>query len=184
MGLLQGQKAKGKGFGKDGGYGKGYGKDGYAGKAYGKGKGGDGKGGMRKACFGCGSTEHVIKHCPKNTNVQQVEEDVPEILFIGNVQNKEALEDWKKMPMKVTLGDFVKNTPTVPIQKTRIGRTGVAKNRFKVLEVDEEDEEVVNVRQVESSERTDSVVCDFDENRVQFVNSVIKGGGLGESRSR
>ena len=92
-------KGKGKGFGKDGGYGKGYGKDGYAGKAYGKGKGGDGKGGMRKACFGCGSTEHVIKNCPKNTNVQQVEEDVPEILFIGNVQNKEALEGWNKMPM-------------------------------------------------------------------------------------
>ena len=93
-------KGKGKGFGKDGGYGKDYGKDGYAGKAYGKGKGGDGKGGMRKACFGCGSTEHVINNCPKNTNVQQVEEDVPEILFIGNVQNKEALEGWKKMPMK------------------------------------------------------------------------------------
>ena len=92
-------KGKGKGFGKDGGYGKSYGKDGYAGKAYGKGKGGDGKGGMRKACFGCGSTEHIIKNCPKNTNVQQVEEDVPEILFIGNVQNKEALEGWKKMPM-------------------------------------------------------------------------------------
>ena len=49
--------------------------------------------------------------------------------------------------MKVTLGDFVKDTPRVPIQKSHIGRTGVAKNRFKVLEVDEEDEEeVVNVR--------------------------------------
>ena len=81
--------------------------------------------------------------------------------------------------MKVTLGDFVKNTPRVPIQKTHTGRTGVAKNRFKVLQVDEEDEEeVVNVRQVENSERTDSVVCDFEDgkakNRVQFVNSVIK----------
>ena len=65
---------------------------------------------MRKAWFGCGSTEHVIKNCPKNTNVQQVEEDVPEILFIGNVQNKEALEGWKQMPMKVTLGDL-KDTP-------------------------------------------------------------------------
>ena len=36
----------------------------------------------------------------------------------------------------------------------------------------------MNVRQVENSERTDSVVCDFEEgkakNRVQFVNSVIK----------
>ena len=48
-----------------------------------------------------------------------------------------------------------------------------------MLEVDEEDEEeVVNVRQVENSERTDIVVCDFEDgkakNRVQFVNSVIK----------
>ena len=151
-------KGKGKGFGRDGGYGKGYGKD-------------------------------VIKTCPKDTNVQQVEEDVPEILFISSVQNKEALEGWKKMPMKVTLGDFVKDTPTVPIQKTLVGRTGVAKNRFKVLEVDEEDEEeVVNVRQVENSERTDSVVCDFEDdkakNRVQFVISVIKEEVLGESRSR
>ena len=88
-------------------------------------------------------------------------------------------EGWQKMPMKVTLGDFVKDTPRVPIQKTHIGRTGVTKNRFKVLEVDEGDEEeVVNVRQVENSERTASVVCDFEDgkakNRVQFVNSVIK----------
>ena len=55
----------------------------------------------------------------------------------------------------------------------------MAKNKFKVLEVDEKDEEeVVNVRQVENSERTDSVVCVFEDgkakNRVQFVNSVIK----------
>ena len=127
----------------------------------------------------CGSTEHVVEDCPRNTNVQQVEEDVPEILFIGNVQNKEALEGWKKMPMKVSLGDFVKDTPRVPIQKTHTGRTGVTKNRFKVLDVDEEDEEeVVNVRQVANSERSASMVCDFEDgkakNRVQFVNSVIK----------
>ena len=47
-----------------------------------------------------------------------------------------------------------------------------------MLEVDEDEEEVVNVRQVENSERTDSVVCDFEDgkakNRVQFVKSVIK----------
>ena len=171
-------KGQGKSFGKDGGYGKGYSKDGYAGKGYSKGKGG--KGGMRKACFGCGSAEHVITDCPKNTNVQRVEEDIPEILFIGNVQNKEgSLEGWKKMPMKVTLGDFVKDSLRVPIEKTQIGRTGVTKNRFKVLEVDEEDEEeVVNVRQVENSERTSSAACGFEDgkakNRVQFVNSVIK----------
>ena len=57
--------------------------------------------------------------------------------IIGNVQKKEALEGWEKMPMKVTLGDFVKDTPRVLIQKTHIGQTGVVKNRFKVLEVDD-----------------------------------------------
>ena len=171
-------KGKGKSFGKDAGYGKGYSRDGYAVKGYGKGKGGDGKGGMRKACFGCGSTEHIIKDCPKNTNVQRVEEDTPEILFIGNVQNKGALEGWKKMPMKVTLGDFMKDSPRVPIQKTQIRRTGVTKNRFKVLEVDDEEEEVVNVRQVENSERTASAACGFEDgkakDRVHFVNSENK----------
>ena len=74
----------------------------------------------------------------------------------SNVQHKEALEGWKKMPMKITLGDFVKDTPWVPVQKTHFGQMGVTKNRFMVLEVDEEDEEeVLNVRQVENSERTD-----------------------------
>ena len=76
--------------------------------------------------------------------------------------------------MKVTLGDFLKDTPRVPIQKTHVGRTGLTRNRFKVLEVDEEDEEeAVSVRQVENSEGTASVVCDFEDgkatNRVQFV---------------
>ena len=45
-----------------------------------------------------------------------------------------------------------------------------------MLEVDEE-EEVVNVRQVENSERTASVVCDFEDGKAKnrvFVNSVIK----------
>ena len=73
MGLQQG-----KGYGKDGGYKggvkgqeykggykgyKGFGKDGWY-----KGKGDYGKGGlvMQRACFGCGSTEHLLKDCPKN----------------------------------------------------------------------------------------------------------------------
>ena len=73
------------------------------------------------------------------------------------------------MPMKVTLGDFLKD----------VGRTGLRRNRFKVLQVDEEDEEeVVSLRQVENSERTAGVVCDFEDgkakNRVQFVTSMIE----------
>ena len=42
--------------------------------------------------------------------------------------------------MKVTLGDFVTDSLKVPIQTTQVGRTGVTKNRFKVLEVDEDRE--------------------------------------------
>ena len=80
--------------------------------------------------------------------------------------------------MKVTLRDFVTDSPRVPIQKSQIGRTRMTKNRFKVLEVDDEEEEVVNVRLVENSERTASAACGFEDgkakDRVQFVNSVIK----------
>ena len=171
-------KGKGKGFGKDGGYSKGYGKDGYYSKGYGKekgygkdgyvgkgygkdgyygkGKGGDGKGGMQRACFGCGSTDHFLRDCPKNSNVQQVEEDTTEILFIGNVQNKGAQEGWRKTPMKVTLGDFMKDEPKVRSANTKSGQKTASKHGFKVLEVDDEDEEVevVNVRMVENGEES------------------------------
>jgi hypothetical protein len=149
-------KGKGKGFGKDGGYKgyfKGYGKDGgYKGHGkngykgyegpYGKGKG-DGKAGMPRACFGCGSTDHVLRDCPKNpARVQQVEEE--EVLFIGNVR-----EEWKKVPMKVKLGNYMVSKGPV---KTQFGL-----NRFKVLEVDEEDDiDEVYVRSVEeASNETD-----------------------------
>ena len=130
-------KGEGKGFGKncgrakgydrDGEYGKGHGKDGYAGKLFGKGKGGDRKGGVRKACFGCGSASGR-----------------GQILFIGNLQNNGTLEGWKMMPMKVTLGVFVKDSSMVPIQRTQIGQAGLAKNRFKVLEVDDAEEETIS----------------------------------------
>ena len=151
------RKGKGKGFGKDGGskghgktndytkggwYAKGYGKSdiGKGGYYYkGNGKGNDtGKGGVQRACFGCGALDHVIKDCPKNPRIQQVEEEVPEVLFIGNVKG----EEWKRVPMKVKLGDFVK-APAVKGKKNN-------ENRFKVLEVDEpDDDEVVQVRAVE-----------------------------------
>ena len=146
------RKGKGKGFGKDGG-GKGYGKNmesakgnwNYKGHGKGDYKGGyynkgSGKGAMQRACFGCGAFDHVIKDCPKNPRIQQVEEETPEVLFIGNVKG----EEWKHVPMKVRFGDYVK----APIIKDK---AETHCNRFRVLEVDEEDdeEEIVQVRAVE-----------------------------------
>ena len=91
-------------------------------------------------------------------------------VWVSGATCRTKKEHWRS---ERRLGDFVKDSLRVPIQGTQIGRTGVTKNRFKVLEVDEEEEEVVNVRQVENSE-----LCDFGDgkakNRVQFVNSVIK----------
>ena len=134
-----------KGYGKDW-YSKGYGKDWYS-KGYGKGKGGDyGKGAtMVRACFGCGATDHIVKDCQKNAaKVQQVGEEAPEIFFVANVQGDESEKDWKRVPMKVKLSDFIR----VPVAKGNKVKT--ARNAFKVLEVDEEDaEEVVEVRAIE-----------------------------------
>ena len=132
--------ANGKGFGKDGGkgywHGKGYGKDGY----YNKGSGKDGgKGAMPRACFGCGSTEHLLKDCPKRGGaIQSVEQEEPEnVFFIGNV--REEAEPWKQVPMKITLGNFLK------VPKAAAGSTKKAKkqpqNAFKVLQPDDDDSE-------------------------------------------
>ena len=79
----------------------------------------------------------MIKDCPKNPRIQQVEETGPEVLFIGNVKE----EEWKKVPMKVQLKDFVRAPARTQMK---------SQNRFKVLEVDEEDEEeMVHVRAIE-----------------------------------
>ena len=110
------------------------------------GKGEQGKAWMQKACFGCGSTEHLLKDCPKNPKIQNVEDEAPEVLFIGNVQNRKE-EEWKRIPMKVQLGDFMR----VPVKRPT--STQKAKNRFKVLQVDEDDceggrDEVLHIRTV------------------------------------
>ena len=69
------------------------GKGGWNGKDGWSGKGGDyktGKGGwaypMVKACFGCGSTAHLMRDCPnkEGQRVQQVETEGPEVLYIGH----------------------------------------------------------------------------------------------------
>ena len=133
------------------GYSKGYGKDG----AYGKGSGKDGgKGGMPRACFGCGSTEHLMRDCPKRgADIQRVkkEEEPEEVMFIGNVRKEEG--SWRQVPMKVTLGDFVR----APRVNTRLAKKEKIKNRFEVLQPDEDgdestDEEAFYVRTVENVE--------------------------------
>ena len=144
--------SKGKGgYGKEGSYGKSHGKDSFYSKGSGKdgyyGKGEQGKAWMQKACFGCGSTEHLLKDCPKNPKIQNVEDEAPEVLFIGNVQNRKE-EEWKRIPMKVQLGDFMR------VLVKRPTSTQKAKNRFKVLQVDEDDceggrDEVLHIRTVE-----------------------------------
>jgi hypothetical protein len=155
-----------KGVGKDGGYSKGYGKD--FGKGYnryqGKGKGSDGKGTIQRACFGCGSTEHLLRDCPKNpAKIQQVEEKPEEVLFIGQVK-----EDWKTVPMKVKLENFVK----APAVKKDV-RTQVSQNRFRVLEVDEEEEPESRIFAV-------SVECEGKECGVKVVGDTrVNGGKVG-----
>ena len=119
---------------------------------------------------------------------QRVEEDIPEILFIGNVQNNGTLEGWKMMPMKVTLGVFEKDSCMVPIQKTQIGQTVLVKNRFKVLEVDDVEEETISrylrwtmLRRRDEEVVENSVACGLEgskaQERVQFVTSVNKDEG-------
>ena len=163
-------KGFGKGYGKDNfkgghqykgydkGFGKGYGKDGW----YGKGKGEYGKGGMtsQRACFGCGSTEHILKDCPKNPNkVNQVTEEPEEILFIGNVK-----EEWKSVPMKVVPGRRDFQQRCVP----RVDHP----NRFRVLQVDEpDDEEVTQVFAVDAMS---------DEPEWEIKEYQVKGAKAGE----
>ena len=108
--------------------------------------------------------DHVIKDCPKNPRIQQVEEEVPEVLFIGNVKG----EEWKRVPMKVKLGDFVK-APAVKGKRNN-------ESRFKVLEVDEpDDDEVVQVRAVE---------CEPCGERCVKGNMGVKSGKAGEGSFR
>ena len=122
-------KAKGKRFGKDGGW--------HGCRQGWKRRQGPGKGkGRAMARAACGrfawvvGPRSIIKGRRKNTDVQRVDEDIPEVLFIGFVQNRGALMD----------------TPG----SSQISQTCVAKKRtrFWVPEADDpEGEEIANVRQ-------------------------------------
>ena len=84
--------------------------------------------------------------------------------------------------MKVTLGDFGKEMPTVQSERTEIDQRAATKNRFTVLEVADDDEvHVVTVRRVEDSE--EGATCGMEvgmaqiRDQVRFVSSVGKRDG-------
>ena len=170
-------KGKGKGYGKDFNS-KGFGKDGFKGnygyKGYGKGKDGwigKGKGGdyakggpvMQRACFGCGATDHLLKDCPKNPNkVNQVSQEEPEeILFIGNVR-----DEWKHVPMKIGM-------PGAIGFQRRVAPQVVHQNRFRVLQVDEADDE-------DETTHVFAVEADPQEPEWEIKPDQVKDGKVGE----
>ena len=94
-----------------------------------KGHGGEGKGtnGMKRACFICGSTDHLMRDCPQNTQstakIQQIEEEDSEILFISQVQDRRDGGGWDRVPMKETLGDYMTKRGEREVQEEeRAGR--------------------------------------------------------------
>ena len=69
-------------------------------------------------------------------------------MFIGNVRKE--FDDWKHVPMKVKLGDFVK-APKVTAKQAKRDKI---KNVFQVLQSDEDDddesaEDALYIRSVE-----------------------------------
>ena len=156
-------KGKGKASTWQGKNGGGWYKGGYKGDwKGGKGEGKAGKGGwtspMPRACFGCGSTAHLLRDCPNNKTTQEIHEvqgeaGGPEVLFIGHTMVQDRQAAWtevksRKAPQPRVLGDFVRKPPGLS------WRPGLRTGGFKVLEVDEPDEdeaEECNIRCIECS---------------------------------
>ena len=87
--------------------------------------------------------------------------------------------------MKVTLGDFGKDMPRVQSERTNIDQRAMTKNKFKVLEVTDDDEvgQVVYVRRVVDSEESASATCGMEfglakmRDQVRCVNAVSRKDG-------
>ena len=148
----------------------------WAGNNKGEGKGA--KGGwapqMPKACFGCGSTTHLMRDCPNNPNkmdrqVQEVREEgnEPEILFIGHLESEKAESQWQEVGVRRRRWpDQVESSKSCSAHSELARRGGRCCEAppglerpwikgFKVLQVDDFDEdsmgedEVCHVRAVE-----------------------------------
>ena len=131
-------------------------------------KGGDRKGygkgasAWPRACFQCGSLDHLMKDCP-SVKVQAVEgSEEPEVQFIGQVDNWVTVPRSNRDPIVahcVKDWDHVEPPP------------GLLTNRFKVFEVDEDDEEQVDGQEVchirnvasKSGEKDNEKKCQTDD---------------------
>ena len=169
-------KGKGKGFGKNGSNDKGgwKGKGRWSSKGTGKDAwGGKGSGKdtwtmpmpMVKACFNCGSTSHLVRDCPGKgaQTVQQVKTEEPEVLFIGQAN---AEEGWKLATGRCRCQAGGCEPP--PDSETP------ARNAFKVLAVDEEDEdgmETCCVCDVESGTETRKTKSSSGSSRSESTES-------------
>jgi hypothetical protein len=109
--------------------------------------------------------------------VRQVEDDTPEVLWVANVQNQDPQEAWKRVPMKVKIGDFLKGTSKA---EKSSGRESPPGNRFKVLEVTEadDDEPIMFVRGVDSLVGTE----DFQKRPQAKVKSKMFCGAYGSRK--
>jgi hypothetical protein len=179
-------KGKGKASTWQGKNGGGWYKGGYKGDGKGgKGEGKAGKGGwtnpMPRACFGCGSTAHMLRDCPNNKTAHDIHEvsgDEPEVLFIGQTVVQDRQAAWtevttRRTPQPRVLGDFIRKPPGLS-WKPHLRAKG-----FKVLEVDEPDEDEakeLNIRCIECEPQAQwRARLDAQENATYKSPSAEKG---------
>ena len=135
-------------------------------------KKGDGKGSKGgwtaptvRACFGYGSTAHLIQNCPLRTTqkVQEVKEEMveQEILFIGHTAIAEDRESWQHVPSRRKTFKGLQCSMPAGLDK-------VMTKSFRVLcededEDDDDQEEMSYVRAVDSQVCAAGTTCTTDK---------------------